>query len=73
MTVSQQLRRSHLHALLPIKYPLARDFYAEMCRSERWDVRSSEMNKATIEPSKVSVMTLNGLSMPGIGVSNEPR
>ena len=73
MTLSQLLRWSHVHALLPIRDPLARDFCAELCRSERWDVRSSDVNKATIEPSKVSVMTLNGLSMPGIGVSNEPR
>ena len=73
VTLSRQLSWSHLHALLPIKDPLARDFYAEMCRSERWDVRSSDMNKATIEPWKASAMTLNGLSMPGIGVSNEPR
>ena len=26
--------------LLPIKDQLARDFYAEMCRIERWDVRT---------------------------------
>ena len=26
--------------LLPIKQPLARDFYAEMCRIEHWDVRT---------------------------------
>ena len=73
VTLSQLLSWSHVHALLPIKDPLARDFYAEMCRSERWDVRSSDMNKATIEPPELSVMTLNDLSMPGIGVSNEPR
>ena len=36
MTLSQQLSWSHIHALLPIKNPLARDFYAEMCRIERW-------------------------------------
>jgi len=35
--------------------------------------RSSDANKATIVAFKASVMTLNGLSMPGIGVSNEPR
>ena len=40
MTLSQQLSWSHFHALLPIKDPLARDFYAEMCRIERWDVRT---------------------------------
>jgi hypothetical protein len=31
---------SHFLDLLPIKDPLARDFYAEMCRIERWDVRT---------------------------------
>ncbi|MFZ4618325.1 MAG: PDDEXK nuclease domain-containing protein [Rectinemataceae bacterium] len=40
VTLSQQLSWSHFHALLPIKNPLARDFYAEMCRIERWDVRT---------------------------------
>ena len=40
VTLSQQLSWSHFHALLPIKEPLARDFYAEMCRIERWDVRT---------------------------------
>ena len=73
MTLSQQLSWPHVHAPLPIKDPLARGFYAEMCWSERWNVRSSDVNTATIEPWEVSVMTLNGLSMRGIGVSNEPR
>ena len=40
VTLSQQLSWSHFHALLPIKNPLARDFYTEMCRIERWDVRT---------------------------------
>ena len=40
VTLSQQLSWSHFHALLPIKDALARDFYAEMCRIERWDVRT---------------------------------
>jgi len=38
--VSQVLSWSHVVELLPIKDPLARDFYAEMCRIERWDVRT---------------------------------
>ncbi len=33
-TLSQTLSWSHFVALLPIKDPLARDFYAEMCRIE---------------------------------------
>lgn len=40
VTLSQQLSWSHVHALLPIKDPLAREFYAKMCRVERWDVRT---------------------------------
>ncbi|MGH7787603.1 MAG: PDDEXK nuclease domain-containing protein [Candidatus Binatia bacterium] len=39
-TLSQELSWSHFIELLPIKEPLARDFYAEMCRIERWDVRT---------------------------------
>ena len=39
-TLSQALSWSHFVELLPIKDPLARDFYAEMCRIERWDVRT---------------------------------
>jgi len=40
VTLSQQLSWSHFLTLLPIKAPLAREFYAEMCRVERWDVRT---------------------------------
>lgn len=36
----QQLGWTHFLALLPIKDPLAREFYAEMCRVERWSVRA---------------------------------
>lgn len=39
-TLSTQLSWSHFMELLPLKDPLARDFYAEMCRVERWDVRT---------------------------------
>jgi predicted nuclease of restriction endonuclease-like (RecB) superfamily len=39
-TLSTQLSWSHFIELLPIKDPLARDFYAEMCRIERWNVRT---------------------------------
>jgi len=39
-TLSTQLSWSHFLELVPIKDPLARDFYAEMCRIERWDVRT---------------------------------
>ena len=38
-TLSAQLSWSHFIELLPIKDPITRDFYAEMCRIEHWDVR----------------------------------
>jgi predicted nuclease of restriction endonuclease-like (RecB) superfamily len=38
-TLSRQLSWSHFVALLPLKDSLQRDFYAEMCRIERWSVR----------------------------------
>ena len=38
--LSIQLSWSHFMELLPLKDQLARDFYAEMCRLERWDVRT---------------------------------
>jgi predicted nuclease of restriction endonuclease-like (RecB) superfamily len=39
-TLSQQLSWSHFVEILPIKDRLKRDFYAEMCRLERWSVRT---------------------------------
>ncbi len=39
-TLSQQLSWSHFVELLPLDKPLQRDFYAEMCRIERWSVRT---------------------------------
>lgn len=39
-TLSRQLSWSHFRELLPLDKPLQRDFYAEMCRMERWNVRT---------------------------------
>jgi predicted nuclease of restriction endonuclease-like (RecB) superfamily len=38
-TLAQQLSWSHVKEILPLKQPLQREFYAEMCRIERWSVR----------------------------------
>ena len=35
----RQLSWTHIIALLPLKQPLQREFYAEMCRIEKWSVR----------------------------------
>lgn len=39
-TLSHQLNWSHFVELIPLKEPLKRDFYAEMCRIEQWNVRT---------------------------------
>ena len=39
-TLSRQLPWSHFVEILQVKNDLARDFYAEMCRFERWTVRT---------------------------------
>lgn len=39
-TLSRQLGWSHFVELIPLDDPLKRDFYAEMCRIERWSVRT---------------------------------
>ena len=39
-TLSRQLAWSHFRELIYLQDPLARDFYAEMCRIERWSVRT---------------------------------
>lgn len=40
--LTRQLSWSHFRLLLPLKDPLKRDFYAEMCRIEKWNVRTLE-------------------------------
>ena len=39
-TLSQQLSWSHFVEIIPLEDQLKRDFYAEMCRVERWSVRT---------------------------------
>ena len=39
-TLSQQLSWSHFVEIIPLKGDIQRDFYAEMCRIERWSVRA---------------------------------
>ena len=39
VSLIRQLSWTHFIALIPLKDPLQRDFYAEMCRVQRWNVR----------------------------------
>ncbi len=40
VSLIRELSWTHFIALIPLERPLQRDFYAEMCRIERWSVRT---------------------------------
>ena len=42
VSLIRQLTWTHFMVLLPIKDPIKRDFYTEMCRIEKWNVRTLE-------------------------------
>lgn len=69
-TLSKELGWSHFVELLPLNKPLQRDFYAEMCRIERWSVRmlrqkiSSMLFERTAlskKPAKLAALELKQL------------
>lgn len=41
-TLSRQLSESHFIEIIALRDDLQREFYAEMCRLERWSVRTQE-------------------------------
>jgi len=55
-TLSRQLAWSHFIEILPLDLPLQRDFYAEMCRIERWSVRTlrSKISSMLYERTAIS-------------------
>jgi predicted nuclease of restriction endonuclease-like (RecB) superfamily len=69
-TLSKELGWSHFVELLPLKKHLQRDFYAEMCRVERWSVRTLrrkiggmlyERTGLSKKPAKVAELELKQL------------
>ncbi|MBF8276146.1 MAG: hypothetical protein HW390_1219 [Candidatus Brocadiaceae bacterium] len=56
VTLSRQLSWSHFVTVLPVKNALAREFYAEMCRLERWSVRTlrNKINSMLFERTALS-------------------
>jgi hypothetical protein len=68
--LSRELGWSHFVERLPLKKPLQRDFYAEMCRLERWSVRALrqkiggmlyERTALSKKPDEVAALELKGL------------
>ena len=69
VTLSRELSWSHFQALLPLSKPFQREFYAEMCRVERWSVRilreriDSMLYERTALSRKPDEVALNELAM----------
>jgi hypothetical protein len=71
VTLSRQLSWSHVHALLPIKDPLARDFYAKMSQPLRTpedisaDILAPEEKTegASLRDHRVWLKRTNGIKM----------
>jgi predicted nuclease of restriction endonuclease-like (RecB) superfamily len=66
----RQLGWTHFKAVIPMTDPLKRDFYAEMCRIERWSTRTLEKKIDSMlfertalsrKPAKLAEMELNQL------------
>ena len=47
VSLIRQLTWTHFIALIPLDEPLQREFYAEMCRVERWTSGSTAMRSAS--------------------------
>jgi len=56
VSLIRQLSWTHLIALIPLKDPLQRDFYAEICRLEGWTVRTlrQKINSMLYERTAIS-------------------
>lgn len=56
VSLIRELSWTHFLALIPLKDPLQREFYAEMCRVERWSVRTlrKQINSMLFERTAIS-------------------
>lgn len=70
VSLIRQLSWTHFIALIPLKEPLRRDFYAEMCRMEQWSVRTLRRKIASMlyertalsrNPGKLARLELDSL------------
>jgi len=70
VSLIRQLTWTHFIALIPLDQPLQRDFYVEMCRVERWSVRTLrqkigamlyERTALSRKPAKLAALELKHL------------
>ncbi len=70
VTLSRQLSWSHFVAILPLKDDLQRDFYAEMCRVERWSVRTLRKKIDGMLYERTAISKISGqLILTGVRVN----
>ena len=65
-TLSRQLSWSHVVLLLPLKAPLAREFYAEMARVQRWSVRQLRAQIDSMLYQRTAILDRDLLERTGI-------
>jgi hypothetical protein len=53
--LATQLSWSHFIEILPLKQPLKREYYAELCRVERWSVRTEQVDLMDLSASNIRV------------------
>jgi hypothetical protein len=68
-TLSRKLGWSHFVEILPLEDELKRDFYAEMCRLERWSVRTLRERVASMLYERTALAKNPEKIISTIGVS----
>lgn len=64
VSLIRQLSWTHIIALIPIEDPLKRDFYIEMCKMDKWSVRTlrGRIDSMLFERTAISKKVINHLS-----------
>jgi hypothetical protein len=70
--LSRQLSWSHFIEIIPLKTGLHREFYAEMCRVERWNVRTlhDKIGGMLFEGGPACVDRLRLVERPRVGLAD---
>jgi predicted nuclease of restriction endonuclease-like (RecB) superfamily len=75
VSLMRQLSWTHFIALLPLRDQLQRDFYAQMCRVERWSVRElrSRIDSMLFERTAISKKPAELIEREILGLRKEDR
>lgn len=75
VSLSRQLSWSHFVELIPIKDQVAREFYTQMCKYEKWNVRTlrKKINDMLYERTAISAMPENTIKKELLELKNENK